>query len=127
MERIDTKLAIHVGVEVLIIGGVSFYFHKKMKKLEERLENLEKQNDFYRKAFETHETYIKEMCETLQSRKSTHLKEKISQPVVNTPVDQTLETRVVTSLENTNITIDNFKDTDLDAELADEYKELTEN
>lgn len=68
MDKIDTKLVAHIGAELVIIGGITFYFHKKIKDLSEKVENLEKQNDFYRQAIETHESYLRDLIGTHPQR-----------------------------------------------------------
>lgn len=41
MSNINKEMLIHIGAEIIIIGGVAFYFYKQNKKLAERITELE--------------------------------------------------------------------------------------
>lgn len=44
MNTLDTKTMIHVGVEVVVIGGIAFWVHKKTSNLQKEIEQLKQEN-----------------------------------------------------------------------------------
>jgi hypothetical protein len=52
---------IHAGTEVVVIGAVVFYFHRKTSNLEEKISNLEKKLEMYEKVLQGHEHFIRNM------------------------------------------------------------------
>jgi len=123
MERIDTKLTIHVACEILIIGGVTFYFHKKMSGMDKRLKELEQKNDFFQKAIETHEAYLRELYEagiikTKRSPQSRPVKTK--PPPARRPVKKQQECEE----DQCPIEPEDFEEEELDDDLAAEFEEL---
>ena len=65
MNKIDTKLIVHVGIESVIIGGLSFYFRKQINGLHARIEILEKQNEALDKALHDQDKAIKYIFDVL--------------------------------------------------------------
>jgi hypothetical protein len=49
---LDTKTMAHIGGELVVIAGISFYFYRKTSALQEEIDNLKKQNMELIKAIE---------------------------------------------------------------------------
>lgn len=44
MNTLDTKTMIHVGMEVVVIGGIAFWVHKKTSNLQKEIDQLKHEN-----------------------------------------------------------------------------------
>ena len=112
MESLDKKMLIHIGCELLVVGGIAFYLNSKINKYETRILALEQQNNYLRQMCESHDKILRELEEPNQ-RKPTH-KSSHQKPQIKTQSQQK-----TTPLENH---MDN--EDALDKELEEEYSEL---
>ena len=53
MDKVDLKFLAHIGVEILVIGGVTFYFYKQTSDLKRRVQELEDANNFLMRTVQT--------------------------------------------------------------------------
>ncbi len=119
MDKIDTKLMAHVAVEIVVIGAVTFYFHKKTRDLSDRLDALEKQNEFLRNAVESHDAYLREIFEGKQPQR--HAPKRMTTP---SPAPAPQRPPRPPRPQRPEESEPDFDDEDLDAELQDEFNEL---
>ncbi len=121
MNNLDPKLIGHIGVEIVVIGGITFYFSKQIKDLNSRIDNLEKQNEFFRQAFETHETYLKQLYggrsipqpkQIPKQKRPQKRPQKQPSPPISDNDDESDESDI------------EFNEEELDEELEEEYQEL---
>lgn len=54
MQATNTQTLVHVGTELVVIGGVTFWLNKKISSLEERVKELETKNAEYEKILSNH-------------------------------------------------------------------------
>lgn len=128
MEKIDTKLAVHVGAEILIIGGISVYFFKQIKDLQGKIDNLEKQNEFFKQAIETHDSYLREMYESgrLQKPRVPQLQRNPQQQRPRQEPQHRPQRPTHLRSQPEDDSEPDFADEELDAELETELQELEE-
>lgn len=114
MDKIDTKLIAHVSAEIIVIGGITFYFSRQIKDLQNRVENLEKENSFYRQAIETHESYLRDILGAPNPRPTTRprLPSKPKSKLPRQPQSQPSEDKL------------EFPNDELDTVLDEEIEEL---
>ncbi len=115
----DTKLLAHAGIEMVVIGGVAFYYYKQISGLNERIKNLEAQNESLIKAVQEHDSYFREIL-TPGSRSGPKTKSRKSRP---RPTPSPHKSKTFVDDEEID---EGFGDSDLDAELEKEYQELEE-
>lgn len=77
MDKLDVKLVAHIGVELVVIAGMFFYLRKQINDLQAKVENLEKQNEYYKKAIETHDNYIRQIMDAMGG---SHYKPRKAKP-----------------------------------------------
>lgn len=51
---LDTVTMVHIGVELVVIGGMATYFHTQNRDLKNRVQELEKQNAELSKVIQSH-------------------------------------------------------------------------
>jgi len=115
MDKIDTKLMIHVGCELLIVGGIAFYLNGKIKTLSDRVSALEQQNAQLKQMFDAHEDIIRQALgkgsRPPQQRAPQANSHSNKKPTKSAPEPKTQQ-------------IDEVNQDELDKELQDEYGEL---
>lgn len=60
---LDMKLAIHVGLEVVVIAGISFLFYKKTSTMTTQIEDLQKQVIILKQIIESHDVFLRDLAQ----------------------------------------------------------------
>jgi hypothetical protein len=118
----DMKTLIHVGVEVVVIGGITFHFQRKISKLEGELQLLRDENIKMREEMKMFARIISAHDEFLRGAVPRQPPSQIHR---QQPVSEINRPHVS---ENTTTTIEEeeIPDEELDALLGDELSDLKE-
>jgi predicted RNase H-like nuclease (RuvC/YqgF family) len=112
----DTQLISHVGGELVVIAGISIYFYKRTSSLEQRIQELEKDNEELIKAVEYMNLQIRQITKLLNP-KDKNIPQPLFVPTQSKPEPKT-EPKVEQEAES---------ESDLDEELQEEISELEKN
>lgn len=111
MNSIDTKTLVHAGVELCVIGGITYYLNNKINKYESRIANLESNIGKLYQIIENQDKALKELLYVDNKPvKKHHLKKNVSIKEENNA-----STLIDTSPSN---------EENLDNELTEELEEL---
>lgn len=140
---VEHKEIIHIGTEIVLMAGLSYYFHSKTKKLSSRLEELEKQlaenkatianhaqviqnimghiDSLNQKLTSAHiPTHERKKGKELQPRRDTKsAKKSPKKPIIIVP-----QPKIVEIEELDELTSSEEEDSDVDAEIEEELREL---
>lgn len=120
----DTKLIAHVSGELIILAGVSFYFHKRISTQESRILQLEKDNEELVKAVEYLNAQLSQLVRLMQGNKIHH-KPKVIPPVSEVEEIKRPEEKPKKPVQiGEKPKIIELPKNDIDSELAEELKEL---
>lgn len=118
----------HIGGDLVIIGGVAFYFHRKTNFLQEQISDLQKENKELHAVIADLQSNIQDIGTMIyqMQRPSTgprHIPRQPSQRAMykqqSSPAHAPKD-----DLQSSPTDEDYFEDGDLDSELANEYKQL---
>lgn len=145
---ISKEMLIHIGAEIIIVGGIAFYFYTQNKKLSERVKELEYSVKDFQEQSMKQQKQINLINKKLSNLKSTQVynSEPVKATVSSTqqPIVENIQIGVTTikkpdSTSSSNLPrvtemfdTDNESDEesideeDLDYELAEELKDLEE-
>jgi len=145
---ISKEMLIHIGAEIIIVGGIAFYFYTKNKKLSERITELEHVVKNFQDQSVKQQKQINLINKKLGNFKSTQIYNIDSLPQskaeTNKPTVKKVQVHVTgvssPKLEQKNNTPrvtevfeseeesedDSFDEEDLDNELEEELKDLEE-
>ena len=131
---IENKQLVHIGSEIIVIIGLTFYFNNKNKKLVGQIEELSNRLQENEKLVAKHEDVIRQLVNLVNSRppvpeqKSNNIskskKHKHKQLPLPLPIQQPSKPKI--SFRDNNEDVDSDSDSDLDAEIAEELQELEE-
>jgi len=132
----------HVGGELVIIGGVAFYFHRKTKSLETELEELKRQTNELKAVINDMQDTIQQLgsmvvrqsqtqsqTQTQRSKEKEYLTvpPKVSQQsMARQPVSKPPRRKQVKKNDSDDSGSETLDDADLDRELATEFKKLNQ-
>lgn len=135
MENKFSTKTIHIATEVVVLGGLSYYFYRKCSTLSNKMDALEKENAEMKQVLQQHETYFRNMFQQRVPEKQIlqhpppiyqrviHQQEKTPEPIQQSIPKQTPEPIQQNIPEPTpEIT----PDISLDEELKEEFEELTQ-
>lgn len=109
----DTRLAVHAGAEVLVVGGVFLYLNKQLSAMKEQNETLAKEVEQLKRILQAHDEMLGTLFEKRQN--STH----VSEPAPHSHMQ--LRRRHV---RKTPPPEKEYKDEELDGELARELDSM---
>jgi len=115
----DTKLIAHVSGELIILAGISFYFHRRISAQDSRITQLEKDNEELVKAVDYLNAQFSQLVRLMQGNKIHH-KPKVAPPV--SEVRESPPKKPVQIGEKPKII--ELPKNELDSELEQELKEL---
>ena len=69
---LNKETLIHIGIEVIIIGGITFYFYSQNKKLSDRIKSLENTIQNFEEQTLTQQKQINHLIRKMNTPKSTH-------------------------------------------------------
>lgn len=129
----DNITLAHVGGELVIIGGIVYYFHKKYTNIQDQVNYLKSENEELR-------ALIEELQEGMQQLGAMVMKQTNSPPQRSTPTTQPIQSTLRETMNVSHKTPkrrrripksdtedsgnETYDDRDLDSELAGEFKEL---
>ena len=125
---IENKQLLHIVSEVIILIGLSLYFHRKTKRLTDHVNALIKKADEHDEIIQRHEEIIRQLVGILNRRAPMKQRPRRMRSFHNkAPLDPPLPAE--SQANNVNFysdSEDEDEDEDnLDAEIQDELKELT--
>ena len=145
---LENKQIVHIAAEIVTIISVVFYFSSKNKKLLEHIENLSIRLDEQDEIIQKHEQIIIQLIaavnkplsqtplkinkkpknDTILKQKDVKVPNVLSQKlsVSFNDNDEVVENIKVKAVKNTNEESSSEDDSDLDAEIADELSELSQ-
>jgi hypothetical protein len=132
----NKQLLVHVASEVLVVSGITFYFHKKNKELLNEIEKLTQRIEDHAHVLDKHEHIIQKLA-VLQSQRSTPMSglsdNKPKRKLYSTHKKPPLKIPSVKPINSTHVsfTVDEESEeessegeSDLDMELLEELEEL---
>ena len=131
---------IHIASEIIVLGGLFYYFNQKNKKLLSHIQDLSHKIEQQEVILQKHEEIIRKMSEFInqQKNKSTSTKKipvkeiqhKKSEPIKvsfkkeTSPIKNKIVQRVEEISSSEEEEEEEEEESDLDAELAEELEEL---
>ena len=124
---IENKQLLHIVSEVIILIGLSLYFHRKTKRLTDHVNALIKKADEHDEIIQRHEQIIRQLVGILNQKTPMKQHPRRTRLFHNkAPLDPPLQTESQTNVNFYSDSEDEDEDEDdLDAEIRDELKELT--
>ena len=134
----ENKQMIHIASEIIVLGGLIYYFNQKNKKLLSHIQDLSHKIEQQEVILQKHEEIIRKMSEFInqQKNKSTSTKKipvkeiqhKKSEPIKVSFKKETspIKNKIVQRVEEISSSEEEEEEeeSDLDAELAEELEEL---
>ena len=119
----------HIGGEIVLIGGVAFYFHRKTKNLGEQIVTLQKENAELREAIQDLSEQIQQLGNMVMQMRHSHIQTKPTQ-VQQKPTVQVKQVPKKVSVQQPPLqtskieTFSQIEEDDLDKEISEELEEL---
>ena len=139
----ENKQMIHIASEIIVLGGLIYYFNQKNKKLLSHIQDLSRKIEDQEGILQKHEEIIRKMSEFINQQKNTSIEKtkktpvkeirtitpKKSEPIKvsfkpnTSPIKNKIAQRVeeISSSEEEE---EEEEESDLDAELEEELQEL---
>ena len=135
----ENKQMIHIASEIIVLGGLIYYFNQKNKKLLSHIQDLSRKIEDQEGILQKHEEIIRKMSEFINQQKNTiekpkkipvkEIRTKKSEPIKvsfkqnPSPIKNKITQRVeeISSSEEEE---EEEEESDLDAELEEELQEL---
>lgn len=55
---LDAKTLVHVATELLVVGGISYYFNRRIGELDQQVKKLKEENEMMGKVLEKHDQVL---------------------------------------------------------------------
>lgn len=132
----ENKQMIHIASEIIVLGGLIYYFNQKNKKLLSHIQDLSRKIEDQEGILQKHEEIIRKMSEFINQQKNTiekpkkipvkEIRTKKSEPIkVSFKQNPSpIKNKIIQRVEEISSSEEEEEESDLDAELEEELQEL---